>query len=145
MVKAIPDFQMVVINVPAGSYHFPAIRLRDTDFSAIPDPELFLIIRRDKADAALGLGHVKLQPVAAIAVKVRVFAPVRIQPKHESIGIRICTESIFPVGDLAVRLGITAGCHIRTAAENAAILRVTAQRVDGVIKEGFEFRGVQIP
>ena len=144
MVQVIPDYQMVVINVPAGSCHFPAVRLRDADFSAILNSELFLIIRRDKADAALGLGHVKLQPVAAIAVKVRVFAPVWIQPKHEGIGIRIRTESISPVGDLAVRLGIAAGCHVRTAVKNAVILRVTAQCVDSIIKERFEFVGVQM-
>ena len=67
MVEFAADFNVAVVDIAAHPVKHLPIKPSDPHLVAVCDPELFLIVRGDEADAFFSVFHVAVKPVPAIA------------------------------------------------------------------------------
>ena len=126
MVEFAADFNVAVVDIAAHPVKHLPIKPPDPHLVAVCDPELFLIVRGDEADAFFSVFHVAVKPVPAIAADGQVFLPFAgIQPYQ--VGILRCVgpeAERKAIVEAALRVALAKVPHSVTAFQETAVLPV---------------------
>ena len=137
---------MVVVKITASHFSGFAAFQGKSDTVTVSDAEKIDIAGGDDANALRSLVHVPVQPLADIAVAVKVvFTLLGGGPKHIGIVVGINTEAVVVVefnGAFGMLIAIAA--HSTSAFQDAAVLGVASQCIDYIVELCFEIIGFQI-